>query len=146
MIYAEKPQNFFPDIEVVACLVKYKEKFLLLHRQDSKIHGNKWGQPAGKVDPLDLNSLDAITRELEEETGIVAKKENLVFHKTFFVSHTDRDFLYHYFVLHLHKKPKIILSEKEHKSFIWVTVDKALKMSLIPDEDYCIKDYYGIKN
>jgi 8-oxo-dGTP pyrophosphatase MutT (NUDIX family) len=74
MIYTEKPQNFFPDIEVVACMVRYDGKFLMLHRQDNKIHGNKWGQPAGKVDPTDKNNFDAMVIELREETGIITKK------------------------------------------------------------------------
>jgi len=144
MIYREKPDNFIHDIEVVACLVEYQEKFILLHRQNNKIHGDKWGQPAGKVDDSDESNSDAMIRELREETGIEANKEDLIFYKTFFVSHPDRDFLYHYFVLILKEEPKIILSEKEHKGFSWVTTDEALLMSLIPDEDYCIKDYHGI--
>jgi len=145
MIYSKKPENFFPDVEVVACLVEHDGKFVLLHRQDNKIHGNKWGQPAGKVDPSDESNLDAMIRELREETKIETKKEDLIFYKTFFVSHSDRDFLYHYFVLHLKEKPEIILSDKEHKDFSWVTTEEALSMPLILDEDYCLKDYYGIK-
>jgi len=144
MIYNGKLENFFPDIEVVACLVEHNGKFILLHRQDNKIHGNRWGQPAGKVDCSDKSNLDAMVRELKEETGIETKKENLIFHKTFFVSHPDRDFLYHCFILHLKEKPEIILSIKEHKGFSWVTLEEALKMPLILDEDYCIKDYYAI--
>jgi len=145
MIYNKQPENFLPDIEVVACLVEYNNKFVLLHRQDNKIHGNKWGQPAGKVDHSDEDKSSAMIRELKEETGINSKKEDLIFYKTFFVSHPDRSFLYHYFVLHLKEKPEIILSQKEHKDFSWVTLDEALSMSLILDEDYCLKDYYGIK-
>jgi len=145
MIYDKKPENFFPDIDIVACLVEYDGMFVLLHRQDNKIHGNRWGQPAGKVDVDDNSNLDAMVRELREETGVEAKKEDLIFYKTFFVSHPDRDFLYHYFILHLKEKPEIILSKKEHKGFSWVTFNEALKMPLILDEDYCIKDYYGIK-
>ncbi len=145
MIYNEKPKNFSPEIEVVACLMEFNGKFVLLHRQDNKIHGDKWGQPAGKVDLSDADIFDAMTRELREETGIEIKKEDLSFYKTFFVSHPDRNFLYHYFVLHLKRKPKIILSDKEHKDFSWKTPLEALEMPLIQDEDHCIKHYYGLK-
>lgn len=144
MIYKEKPENFIPDIEVVACLVECNGRFVLIHRQDNKIHGDKWGQPAGKVDLSDEDNLDAMVRELREETGLEIKIKELNFYKTFYVSHPDRDFLYHYFNVHLEEEPEIILSEKEHKGFSWVTIDEALKMSLILDEDYCLKDYYGI--
>jgi len=145
MIYTEKPKDFIPNIEVVACMVECDGEFVLLHRQDNKIHGNKWGQPAGKVDISDQSNSDAMIRELREETGIETKKEDLIFHKTFYVSHPDRDFLYHYFILHLKEKPEIVLSNKEHKGFSWVNLNDSLKMPLILDEDYCIKDYYGIK-
>jgi len=144
MIYNNKPNDFTPDIEVVACMVECDGEFVLLHRQDNKIHGNRWGQPAGKVDSSDESNLDAMVRELKEETGIETKKEDLIFHKTFYVSHPDRDFLYHYFILHLKEKPEIVLSIKEHKGFSWVNLNDSLKMPLILDEDYCIKDYYGI--
>jgi len=142
MIYNEKPENFSPEIEVVACLVECHGEFVLLHRQDNKIHGGKWGQPAGKVDSFDLDILSAMKRELREETGL--EKEDLIFYKTFFVSHPDKNFLYHYFILHLKEKPEIILSDKEHKGFSWVTLDQALKMPLIMDEGHCIKDYYSL--
>ena len=131
MIYNEKPENFSPEIEVVACLMECNGEFVLLHRQDYKIHGGKWGQPAGKVDLSDIDIFDAMVRELSEETGLKINKENLLFYKTFFVSHTDRDFLYHYFILHLTRKPEILLSIKEHKDFSWKTPSEALKMSLI---------------
>jgi hypothetical protein len=47
--------------------------------------------------------------------------------------------------LDLKEKPEIVLSEKEHKNFSWVTKDESFLMSLILDEDYCIKDFYEIK-
>jgi len=145
MIHKEQPKDFNPSIEVVGCLIECDGEFVLLHRQDNKIHGNRWGQPAGKVDISDKSNLDAIIRELREETGIETKEKDLIFHKTFFVSHPDRDFLYHYFILHLKEKPEIVLSIKEHKAFSWVTLEKALEMPLILDEDLCLKDYYGIE-
>lgn len=145
MIHTEQPENFNHDLEVVACLVEHEGKFILLHRQDNKIHGGRWGQPAGKVDLSDNSKIDAMIRELREETGIQAQKEDLSFYKTFFVSHQDRDFLYHYFIMHVKEKPDIVLSEKEHKGFSWVTLEESLEMPLVMDEDFCLKDYFGIK-
>jgi 8-oxo-dGTP pyrophosphatase MutT (NUDIX family) len=145
MIYEEKPKAFIPDIEVVSCLVECNGKFVLLHRQDNKIHGNKWGPPAGKMDKGDKDTISAILRELKEETGIIAKEKDLIFHKTFFVSHSDRNFFYHYFKLNLSEKTEIIIKKDEHKAFTWVNLEEALKMNLIPDEDYCLKHIYRIK-
>ncbi len=139
MIYDEKPKDFANYIEVVGCLVECGNEFLLLHRHDKKIHGNKWGQPAGKVDKKDKDLKNAMLRELREETGIVAKEKDLIFHKTFFVSHPDRNFLYHYFKLNLKEKFDIVIKNDEHKAFVWVTLEEALKMPLILDEDHCLK-------
>ena len=103
---------------MVSCLLECNGRFVLLHRQDNKIHGDKWRQPAGKVDLSDEDNLDAMTRELIEETGLEVKREELNFYKTFFVSNPDRDFLYHYFSVHLNEQPVIILSKKNTKVFL----------------------------
>jgi hypothetical protein len=82
---------------------------------------------------------------LKEETGLFLNEKDLNFHKTFFVSHFGYNFFYHYFNLKLKKLPNIVISNKEHKAFIWVTKEEALKMPLVMDENHCLKDFYGIK-
>lgn len=143
MIYNKQPENFLPDIEVVGCLIECDNKILLLHRHDYKPQGGKWGIPAGKMDATDTDKKIAMLRELKEETGLSLDVEDLIFHKTFFVSYPEKNFIYHYHSANLKEIPEIILSESEHKDFSWVTVDEALEMPLIMDEDYCLKDYYG---
>jgi len=141
MIYTEQPDGFIPDIEVVGCLVLSSDKILLLHRHDHKPHGDKWGIPAGKRDDVDDNRNIAMLRELREETGLVLEEKDLSFYKTFFVEHPGLNFLYHYHLVNLDKIPDVVIAEKEHKAFSWVTIDEALKMPLVPDEDFCLKDY-----
>ncbi len=145
MIHAKQPDNFAVDMEVVGCLVECEGKIVLLHRQDHKIEGNKWDTPAGKVDKTDTSIFGAMVRELREETGLLIKEEELNLYKTFFVSHLGKNFLYHYFNIKLQSIPEITISKSEHKNFAWVTPQEALKMPLILDEDYCMKEYYGIK-
>jgi 8-oxo-dGTP diphosphatase len=145
MIYTERPKDFVSDMEVVACLVKYQDKILWLYRHTHKPEGDKWGLPGGKINKEDEDKETAMQRELQEETGIILNKKDLNFYKTFFVSHLGYNFLYHYFNCKLEKMPDILIAEKEHKKFIWVTKEEALNMTLVMDEDYCLKDYYGIK-
>lgn len=145
MIYSKQPKDFIPDIEVVGCLVEFNGKILLLHRHDNKPEGNKWGLPGGKIDKEDININVAMLRELQEETGLILNEKDLIFYKTFFVSHLGYNFLYHYFNCKLEGIPEIIIAEKEHKAFSWLTSEEALCMPLVMDEDYCLKDYYGIK-
>jgi 8-oxo-dGTP pyrophosphatase MutT (NUDIX family) len=145
MIYTEQPKDFVSDVEVVGCLIECDGKILLLHRHDHKPQGGEWGIPAGKMDKEDGSAIKAMIREIKEETGLTIQEEDLNFYKTFFVSYPEKNFIYHYHSVNLKERPKIILSEKEHKDFSWVTLNEALEMPLIMDEDYCLKDYYGIK-
>ncbi|HPS21186.1 MAG TPA: NUDIX domain-containing protein [Candidatus Paceibacterota bacterium] len=146
MIHKEKPENFVPDIEVVGCLVENNGKILLLHRHDHKSQGGKWGIPAGKIDHRDNNDRKlAMIRELEEETGLIVNEEDLVFHKTFFVEYPDKKYFYHYHVINIKNDFDVCIEENEHQNYCWATPEEALDMSLVLDEDYCLKDFYGIK-
>ena len=145
MIYNEQPDNFIPDIKVVACLIEYKGKILLLHRHNHKSEGGKWGPPAGKMDKEDKNEKSAMLRELKEETGLVLSEDDLTFHKTFYVVYPNKKYFYHYHRALLKKDVDIIIEKNEHQDFIWMTPEEALKMPLVMDEYYCLKDYYGIK-
>jgi 8-oxo-dGTP diphosphatase len=145
MIYEEQPDDFNADIKVVSCLVEFEGKILLLHRHNDKSQGGKWGIPAGKVDKEDKDNKFAIIRELREETGLIVNEDALVFHKTFYVVYPDKKYLYHYHNLKLKNSVNIIIENKEHQDYIWVTPQEALGMQLVTDEDYCLKDFYGIK-
>ena len=145
MIYKEKPEGFVPDVEVTGCFILVGDEFLLLHRAANKWEGGRWGPPGGKVDKGDKDLIEAVKREAKEETGIVISEKDLNFYKTFFVVHSNGKFFYHCFSCKLQEKPNIALSEREHQDFKWVTIEEALKMPLVTDEDYCLKDFYKIK-
>ncbi len=90
---------------------------------------------------------NAVVREIFEETGIVVPVENVSYFKELYVRYPEYDFVYHIFSSKINAKniDKIRLNEEEHKSSNWVFPKDALKMRLIPDEDYCIKLFYNIK-
>ena len=50
MILKRVPQDFQARFEVVSVFIEAENQFLLLHRQDEKSEGNKWGVPAGKIE------------------------------------------------------------------------------------------------
>jgi len=146
MIFDEKPEGFVPDIEVVGCLVEHDGKILLLHRHNNKSQGGKWGIPAGKVDFRDNNDKKlAMIRELQEETGLNINEKDLIFYKTFFVIYPDKKYFYHYHKVNIKEKVDIVIENKEHQAFTWVTLKDALNMSLVGHEDYCLKHAYKIK-
>ena len=145
MIYKEKPEDFIPDVEVTGCFFFVEDEFLLLRRASNKWEGGKWGPPGGKVDKIDKDLKEAAQREIKEETGISIDKNNLYFYKTYYVIHANGKYFYHNFSYRLKEKPNIIISEKEHEDFKWVTAEDALKMPLVLDEDFCLKDFFKIK-
>lgn len=99
--------------------------------------------PAGKIDAGE-SSLDAMVRELEEETRFKAKPEDLVFVRRLYVQYPDYDFVYDLYRLPLKASPAISIDHDEHKSFLWITPKEALQINLMADFDACLKIAYGI--
>ena len=143
MIYFEKPKKFNSIFEVVSCFFEKDGKILLLHRQDYKPQGNTWGVPAGKVEINEI-PIDAITRELKEETDYKASTDAFKLTKIIYVKFPNYDFIYHIYYLPITKNCEIKIDPKAHKNFKWVTPKEALDMNLIQDLDSCIKIQYNI--
>lgn len=143
MIFYDRPKDFSPRFEVVNCLFEYDGKILLLHRHAHKLEGNKWGVPGGKVDPGE-SPLDAMRRELKEETGYEANEAELIFSRTLFVRYPDYDFVYHMYSLTLRQSHDVVLEVEAHKDFVWVKPYEALVFDLVGDMEPCIKLHYYI--
>ena len=141
MIFKEQPKDFNKKVDVVGCYLEHNSKFLLLHRQEHKSQGGKWGVVAGKVEQ-DEKLHDAMVREMEEETGVLIKKENLDYFTKVYVRYSDVDFIYHMFCAKLKILPDIKIGYDEHKDFKWASVQEALEMNLVDDLDECIKMLY----
>lgn len=137
------PENFNASFETVSCFCEYDGKFLLLHRQDHKSEGNKWGVPAGKIDAGE-NALKAMVREIKEETGFNIPSQQLIYFNKVYVRYPDYDFVYYMFHTILNQQQKVKINHKEHKNFKWVSPESALKMDLVLDLDKCVKLFYKI--
>lgn len=141
MLYKRKPKNFNPKLEVVGCFCEFDNKFLLLQRQDYKPQGGQWGLPGGKID-LGEKAIEAIAREINEETGLDITQADISFFKKVFVRYPDFDFVYHIFHTSLTKKDGVKIRETEHKNFNWFSLEEALMIDFIGDLDGCIKLFY----
>lgn len=141
MIYEIRPSVFNPIFDVVGCFVENNKEILLLHRQDYKPQGNTWGIPSGKVDSGE-NLIQALSRELIQETGIYIDKNKINSFKSVFVKYSNYDFIYHMYHLELTKRNKIRINHEEHKNYIWISPEKSLRMNLIQDLESCIKLLY----
>ena len=144
MIFLEVPDDFYPKIEVVGCFLEYEDKILLLHRQEHTSQGNLWGIPGGKLEKSEDPIAGAI-RETLEETGFDISEQRIVDLGKVYIKYPNFDYVYHMVKCKPHEHPsdvRIIFTE--HKGFTWVTPEDALKMSLMLDEDECIKLIYGL--
>lgn len=139
MFLLEKPEEFHPKMEVSGCFVICGGEMLLLLRQDHKSEGNKWGQPAGKIEPGE-DCLSAARRELLEETGIEAGS-NLRHFKTAYITYPEYSFTYHMFVVWLKEKPRTKVELRSHKKHQWFTPDEAQSLPLVSELDQCFKLY-----
>lgn len=141
-VYLEQPKDFRCKIEVVGCFLEYRDKILLLHRQDHTSQGNLWGIPGGKLEKSET-PIQAAIRETVEETGFDISKEAILYIGKVYIKYPTFDYIYHMVKCTPHKSPgSVKISFNEHKGFTWVTPEDALKMRLMLDEDSCIKMIY----
>lgn len=144
-IYLEPTLQFKPWVEVAIVYIEYNDQILLLHRQDNKSQGNKWGLPGGKIERNET-PMKAVIRETLEETGLDISQQYIETIKAIYVEYDEKNhFVCHTFRTKLHGDPgTVTINFKEHKGFTWVKPVDALKMNLIQDEEVCIlKDYFS---
>jgi 8-oxo-dGTP pyrophosphatase MutT (NUDIX family) len=135
-------EGFSPKFDVVSVFIEHDGEILLLHRQDHKPQGNTWSMPAGKVEEGEV-LLDALVREVEEETRMRFDSQQYKYHGVYYVRYPEFDYRYHVYRLSIDKKPEIILNPEESKSFVWITPHEAFALDLIQHEDDVIIDCYG---
>lgn len=143
VIYLDPPPHFKPRAEVATVYIEHNGQILLLHRQDNKPQGNKWGIPGGKIEANET-PLQAVIRETIEETGYDISNETIEIMQTIYIEFDKRDqFVYHMFRIQPQTTPEaVLLNSKEHKGYTWVTPGKALTMDLMKDQDESIKLIY----
>lgn len=145
-IYLEKPADFHSKAAVVGCcFMHHQDKILLLHRQNGKAEGNRWGIPGGKLNK-DEPLLEAIQREVFEETGYHLDLDKIHYIGKVHIKVPNFDFEYHMasYSDEIENPGDVKINIKEHKGFTWVTPKEALKMDLMTDEDTCFQIVYGL--
>lgn len=133
MIFKEKPHHRADTFDVVACYLEHEGKFIFLRRHPDKSHGAKWCLPAGKVN-INESIVDAVVREVKEETGITIIPSELETLPSFWVeSEGDINFKYHSFLFKLPNLPSVTLNDDEHLDYVWATPTESLELDLLHD-------------
>lgn len=107
----------------VGVFVWDKDVFLVLLRKKDRY----WGIPGGKVD-VGESAPEAVIRELWEETGIVARLNQLHRLRTHRID-LGHEGLWEYvsFAVNLPATPTVTLNPDEHTDFVWVTPGSLLR-------------------
>ena len=141
--FKEPPANFKSKLEVAACYLTVGEQFLFMKRQPHKSEGNLWGIPGGRCEQGET-AHEAVVREINEETGIDLKNQEIHYFGKVYIHLPDMDFIYHRFAHILPKIPDTILIDpSEHMEYRWITLREALQLPLIRGEAECIYLAYG---
>jgi 8-oxo-dGTP pyrophosphatase MutT (NUDIX family) len=144
MIHTNLPARFSPRFEIVSCYIEWDSRILLLHRNEGKSGGGKWGLPAGKVERGE-NIVDAIIREIREETGhdLDADRDKLRYLRKVYVRYPEYDFVFHMFKMQMDNGLNVILRQSEHQAYSWHSPKDTLDLNLVRGLDACVKMIYN---
>jgi 8-oxo-dGTP diphosphatase len=139
-LFLNPPPDFKFQIRAAGCYCEYEDKILLLKRHPSKVHGNTWGVPGGKLD-TDETAAMAVVREVFEETGITLILKNLENMGSIYVRRATADIDFCRFAYRLSTLPVINLALEEHTEARWVTPQEVLELSLMDCAKECFLLY-----
>lgn len=143
MIQKTKPENFNQRFEVVSCFIEHDGHILLLRRHEKQSWGGRWGPSTGKLQDGE-SEINAVVREVKEESGLEIQPHHLNYFDKFYVNHGGYEFVFHVFHAPQPARPGVILNPYEHTDFAWVSPREAFSMELTPDEDEVIRIFYNL--
>jgi 8-oxo-dGTP diphosphatase len=141
LVFQNAPENFSPKVEVATCFIVVDDKVLFLKRLPHKSEGDTWGIPGGKCEKGEM-AQQAMIREVREETKIELDQQLIKSFGKVYIRYPKVDFIYHMFECNFQEIPAVVIDPTEHSEYLWITLQDALKLPLIPGEDECIHFCY----
>ena len=139
-VYEEKPDCFAPHVEVAAAYISSKGRILLLQNSPHKSEAGAWGVPAGKLEEGET-PLQAVKRELFEETGINLSEEAFFSCGTLYISKPEVNYVYYLFGAMLNTEPLVQFCA-EHSAYQWVSKEEAEQLTLMKGAQAALAVYY----
>jgi len=143
MLFVTRPADFERRFSAVGVVCLCDDSVLMLRREADRSYPERWGIPGGRVGDNE-DAERAAVREVLEETALLPSRENLERVRDYFVRSDSFDYDYTVFVWRLRTRPAITISRAEHSEFKWCTLDEALALSLVPDQDVVMSDMADI--
>jgi 8-oxo-dGTP diphosphatase len=110
-------------IRTVGCFLQLEDKFLILNRHPEDSWGNKYGLVAGGIEEGESEE-EAILREIKEETGYSAEKEELEYLGEWTWDFSERTITFVTFKVSLNEPINVVLQPGEHTHFEWVSAEE----------------------
>jgi len=141
----ENIPQFSANAAAAICFIEAESKILLLKNiRELKDYPRDWGIPGGKLEKDEL-PIDAVQREIFEETSIYIPKDKLQFLLKLFVRIPKYDYELYVYKSVLTKKIEDIeikLDTREHSAYVWKTVAEAMQLPLIYEDQGLIEYIY----
>lgn len=139
MIYGKKPENFHSEKAGSICFIEWRQEFLLLKRAGASYEGGRWtAAPGGKLE-LGETPLQAVLREVEEETGIVLSGSGVRFVGTLYCCFSDMEYALYLFHAKVAEKPVVLIHLDEHTEYRWSTLKEARELPLMRGGQECLR-------
>ncbi len=129
----------FQKVAAHAFIVRSDGKFLITHRVTSDDHSpNVYDLPGGSIE-IGEEIIDALKREINEETGLVIKVNKPLFVFSFMSGPLRHQFQIVYESEYI--KGEVKLNPAEHDSFMWVNFEDLKNLAMIPFLKAFVEDH-----
>lgn len=125
--YKENKGGLKSDFTDALILNKEGKILMLLRNKEDKIEPNKWGPVGGHLE-TSLSPERNVKKEIKEETGLTVLECNLIH-----IKDLKQNKKIYYFVCTLPNYYEIVLNEREHTQYKWMSLEDIKNMS---DEEF----------
>lgn len=119
-----KPWGTTKIVPIAACFIfNDSGQLLVLKRHRQNLGGGKWAAPAGRLEPGE-NGLEAMTREIFEETGLTVSETHFLGEHLISMPHGTVSMSS--FTTNVPNGTRIVLSPDEHEDFAWINPEDTM--------------------